>query len=444
MNIKKYIRLNQFRINILSGSLVNGLNALLLLISYPIYINYLGFELYSVWALLSIVVSFAHMGELGIKEAIITYVAKAKAEGNISDVKKIVINAFYIICIPSIIIILLLRFSNRRIIALLNIPSEYAEHAAITIQFVGIAIVFYLLFDILSSTIAGYGRLDITNALLLATSIIKILVSLYFLANGYSLLSLSYGMLFAYSITTICSLLLILLYFRLNLTLYKPDITIIGKLINFGLVIIGIQLVNITSFPFVKIILSNTVGIEAVGIFELASKVGYAIRAFFQKGLFAIMPEISFISKSKNSIEEVRITVFDKIKNITLKLAYYAIPFFVIISITSYLWISLWLGDNFRIEIVYSYLLLQPGIIMGLIALPSYYALMATGNQKICFYEALIRAFLTCSLFLVFYLYNLPLLISFVFFSLSVVLSNFYVLCIFRRGFCFGVKPICP
>ncbi|MBW7942384.1 MAG: hypothetical protein H3C64_08295 [Candidatus Kuenenia stuttgartiensis] len=59
----------------ISGSVIHGLNILVVMVSYPIYIKYLGFGLFSVWSLLSVIISFALMGNLGIGRAVVTMIA---------------------------------------------------------------------------------------------------------------------------------------------------------------------------------------------------------------------------------------------------------------------------------------------------------------------------------------------------------------------------------
>ena len=51
-------------------------NILILLVSYPIYLKYLGIEFYGLWAILSVVVSFSEFARLEIDIAVIKYVAE--------------------------------------------------------------------------------------------------------------------------------------------------------------------------------------------------------------------------------------------------------------------------------------------------------------------------------------------------------------------------------
>jgi O-antigen/teichoic acid export membrane protein len=204
------------------------------------------------------------------------------------------------------------------------------------------------------------------------------------------------------------------------------------KILKYGLPVLGIQTLNMLMFPVVKIIMANTLGVVSVGIFELATKVAYSLRTFFEKGLFALMPEFSKLHKlNDRGSSEI---LLKKVSNFTKKLMYFGVPLFVTLALCSPFLLKLWLNKAYDPEILQGYLLLQPGIIVGLLALPSYYALLATKNQKICFYEAVIRTILTFIIILVLFL-ALPLnsIVIYTAISLSVVFSNFYLMYSFRK-----------
>ena len=171
MRINKYFKINQFQKNMLSGSILQGLNILVVLISYPLYIKYLGLELFSVWILLSVVIAFATMGELGISKAIISFIAKAKVENDLIEIRRIASNSMYIVLVSSTLILITLWHFNDVICSILEIPEEHLRIAISVIPYIGISIGSYVIYDVLSGIVAGMGRLDISNLLLFALNI---------------------------------------------------------------------------------------------------------------------------------------------------------------------------------------------------------------------------------------------------------------------------------
>lgn len=432
--MRNIFKLTQFKKNVISGSIVHGLNILVVFLSYPIYIKYLGFELFSVWTVLSVVISFAKMGEFGIGKAVIVFVAKADKDG--AEIRRITFNSIYIMAFTSLIMILLLVLFKANIVNFLNIPSLHLSEAINVIPYIGISIALYLFYDIFSGVIVGLDRLDIGNILLLSLNITKVLISVALLSLGYSIKGLVYSIIISNTLFIIIEILIIIFKFKIPLQKFvNISKKHIKNLLGFGSSIIGIQVFNMLCMPLAKVVISNTINVEAVGVFELAQKSGYALRAFFEKGLFAIMPKISNLSSNIKNLKESKIEVHNTVAKFTKYLIYFAIPFFIIMSASAPIWLRLWLGENFKDGILYGYWLLQPGIIFGLIALPAYYALMGTNNQQKCFIESVIRGVLVLALISLFFIIEPKISYSFVIISLSVIISNAYILIIFNKKY---------
>jgi len=428
--LKRIFKPSQFKKNIISGSFIYGLNIIIVLISYPIYIKYLGFELFSIWSALSVVIAFAKMGEFGISKAIIVYVSKAQEGEN--EIRKIIYNAFYILTFVSIIILLLLVLLKSSIVGILNIPPDFVNESISIIPLLGISIILFLFYDMFSGVIAGKNRLDVVNILLLINNIIKVIISVVLLAMGLSLMAIIYSIIITNLLLIFVQIFLII--FKFKIPIYRPaklEKIYLSKLIGYGSSIMGMQFFNMLSVPLVKVILSNTIGIESVGIFELAQRSSYSIRTLFEKGLFAIMPDISILSSQDKENANKRVKA--RVSKIFKALLIFSVPFFLIISALAPFWLKLWLGKSYSLTILYGYWLLQPGIIVGLLILPYYYALLGTYNQRYCLYETILRAIVTVLLCSLFFVLELNIYYSFAFISMSVVISNMLIIWGYRK-----------
>ena len=429
------IKLNtssQLNKNIASGAIVHGLNMLVALASYPIFIHYLGFELFSVWTLLSIIISFAQVGDFGISKAIIFYTAKEKSSSNNENVRKLLSSAFFVLIILSILIQVILWLLKGQIVHILAIPTEYIDQSLTVIPLIGLSVFTFLIYDSISGIITGFGRIDLSNLLLLFLNVSKIGATILFLINDATVISMVLGVISSNLLLISIALYIISKkYFNSKIPLTKFSFKTSNKILKYGFPVLGIQVFNMLMFPLIKIIMANTLGVVHVGFFELATKAAYSLRTFFEKGLFALLPEFStmYPFEDEGSINKIKLTV----KSITKKLFYFGIPAFIIFSIISPFILKLWLGKSYNDEILLGFLLLQPGIIVGLLALPSYYALLAMKKQVICFYEAILRTTLSV-IFIFVYMKVLPItpLIIYIFISLSVVISNLYIIFMFR------------
>lgn len=429
------LKLTQFKKNIISGSLIHGLNIILTFISYPLYIHYIGFEQFSIWTMLSLVITVAQFGDFGIGKAIINYISSSYQTGDRFTVSVIIQNGLFIVILFSSIIQILLNFLSSEIILLLNIPAEYFDYSLKIVGLLGISIFSFLLYDCLASVLAGIGRTDLYNLLLFFLNFTKTILTVIILFFKPEIKSMIFGVLIS-NIFFIIIVILILFKYEIFINIRFSNIKKenIKKLLGFGLPIFGIQIVNIFMFPFIKIIVSHVYGISYVGYFELATKAAYSFRTFFEKGLFALLPEFSKVSvdnyKDNTYKQQLRKDVF----KISKKLLLYSLPILILITLFSKLLLNFWLKDDYNTYIYYGFLLLQPGIFIGLIALPSYYALIALRKQIICFFESLIRIVLTILIYSLFYIYNIEYLYTYLVISITVIISNTFILYSFWKS----------
>src|ERR1035438_4931938 len=67
---------SQLRRNMGAGSIMGVAGMCLSIFSYPLYLHYLGYHRYGIWLVLSVVVSVAQLGNLGIPWALTKLVAE--------------------------------------------------------------------------------------------------------------------------------------------------------------------------------------------------------------------------------------------------------------------------------------------------------------------------------------------------------------------------------
>jgi O-antigen/teichoic acid export membrane protein len=419
--------LSQLRKNILSGSVAHGLNILIAFVSYPLYIKFLGLEAFSVWVLLSIVVSFAQMGDFGIGKSVINFIS-----GSLKDKDKInliVTNSLILVSLISIFIQIFIWVFNHEIISVLNIPSKYINESKTTIIIIGFSIFTFLIFDILSSIISALGRIDISNMIFLSLNFFKLILTVVILSFSPTLIAMAWVVFIGNAI--FCAGMF--LYLKKNKTLHQLEfssvnINVMKNTLSFGVPIFGVQVVNILMFPIIKILASQFFGIIYVGFFELATKAAYSFRMIFEKGLMALFPEFSKFSNLFYTDINARTELKNLVLKSTKKLALFGVPFFFILSLFAEVLLKFWLGESFSDEILYGYWSLQPGIIVGLLALPSYYALIGIKKQMIGFYESLIRLILSILLIQFIPFLKLDFYSFFLLISVAVVISNLYVI----------------
>jgi O-antigen/teichoic acid export membrane protein len=78
---------SQLRINMASGMLTTVINTVVIVVAYPIYLHFLGYEKYGVWLVLATVMTFTQVGNLGMGPAVMKLVAEEYGRGDIEGIQ---------------------------------------------------------------------------------------------------------------------------------------------------------------------------------------------------------------------------------------------------------------------------------------------------------------------------------------------------------------------
>ena len=404
-----------------------GGNILVVFLSYPLYLHYLGVELYGLWSAISIVLVFADLGNLGISNAIIKYTAEEWGRKNKTGITEYISTSFILLFIPSIIIIAFLIFARNWIPTILKLKSDYFTIAKSIIPPMGILSMCVFYTKVLMGSVMALGRVDISNYIFLAGNLIKIALTVFLLMMGFGIWALFYGALINNILLLIIYSLIIKYTFKIKVfSLNGFSIEKLKILVRFGSNMVGSQIFNMFMEPFIKISITRFISLSAVTYFDIAWRSVLHLRSFFERGLNAIMPRISELNSIKNFDSEEDII---DIHNKALKFSvFFGIPSFFFIFLFSDRLLKIWLRNNFNpaISVIFKYLLIAWGI--SLLFLPSYFLLMGIGKEKYCFHEALIKSGLTFLLIISLSLSGILTLNSTVIsVSISIIISHLYI-----------------
>ncbi len=195
MNFKEQ---SQLKKNVFSGSFAAGLNIVLNLIAYPIYLHFIGVELYGLWAILSVVIAFSAIGGLGIDQAITKYVAEEIGKNNKENILKYISTAINFLIIAGICVFFILLGIKNIFLNFLNLRSEYIPIFHNLFPFIIILSVFIFIATSINAILKGLGRFDQANYLLLSGRFIAVIISLLFFLNGYKIWGLYWGQILSF------------------------------------------------------------------------------------------------------------------------------------------------------------------------------------------------------------------------------------------------------
>jgi O-antigen/teichoic acid export membrane protein len=419
--------------NFQSGGMLAIISFLLLLISYPVYLSYLGSELYGIWAFFSIIISLSQVGELGINESLIKYIASSYNENNKKEVTQYATSYLVIFCVLVITISLLIGVFRNTIIESVSIPIQYSQLARELLLFTSIMLIFIIIGNTLKGIVSAIGRIDYSNYTFLWLRIVQVVLAIILLFLNYGIWSLlisnftfySLNILFLHKFLTKRGI----NYFKLSLFSFKKFKTIFS--LGSSILISRISQKFFID-ELIKLIIIKNYGLTQLTYFEIAFRSIQAFLSIVRMSLRALLPYFSSIDKyTKNGIILVKETV-GKVNKVLLCFVILFIP--IILFFYPYFAKS-WLNDGYDTQITINFRVLLIGYILNIFSIPIYHYFISIGKKSV-FIEATILSLCVFILgVLVNSIYFGSKSIDFIVFTyaMTIALSSIYYLAIYYK-----------
>lgn len=397
-------RQSRLKRNIFSGSFAAAGGIIISVIVYPIYLHFLGAELYGLWAILNVIIYFSSIGNFGIDEALVKYVAEEYEKKNLDGVIEHISTGLNVLIANGIVIFVILILFEKFLQPILKLDVSYAALFHDIFPFVVILSIFILIVNFINSILKGLGRFDQASYILLSGRVCAIMVSILFFIRGYKIWSLYWGQVVSSVLVLIVSSLLICNKIGFYYWPLRSKKRYFIKLFKFGGTMTASKILSMLLEPFIKVVIARFIGLAEVAYFEIANKIVLQIRSLFERGISAIMPEVSRLSVV---IEDTKIRIFEVMKkinrfNLLIGMSVFLLLFFIGEPILKF-----WLAEEYSPVIVIAFRILTIGYFINLLSVPSYYYFMGTGKVKYCLYNHFIQAMLNLALVLILIFFNL-------------------------------------
>lgn len=382
---------HQLKKNMLAGTVAATGGLLLSIISYPIYLHYLNAELYGVWALLTVIIFFSSIGNIGLDEAIIKYVAEENADKNFLNIISYISSGINLLFFISIIIFIIFVILKNFFILSLNLNIAYRKIFQDMYYAVIILSLLTIIVNFVNAILKGLGYFDEASYILLFSRVIAFFISVTFLHLQFGIWALYYGQI------TFCLSLLLLSSMRIIKKIglfYRPITYENEKLINllkFGGALTISKLISLFLEPLIKFVIARYVGLAEVTFFEIANKIVQQIRSLLERGISAIMPEVSRLTSGGETDTHKCKSIMKKANKIN-----------VIISSTSFIFffifgdfiLRIWLKREYNVNLIIALRIILFGYLLNTFSIPAYYYFMGIGKVKYCLYNHFIQSFL--------------------------------------------------
>lgn len=309
----------------------------------PYIVSKLGVQAYGVWALVLAVTSYLGLLDFGIGTAFVKYVAEYEARRDYVALNTIVSTGFaFYLAMSAVIVAFTLAFGSV-ILRLFRIPPELLADAWFVLVIAATILALSNAFSVFQGMIAGLQRLDMLNIITLVVSVPSIAGTILFLQLGYGLRGLIFNEVIVFILTTI---LLVLAAFRLlpglQLRLVLCTLTSLRKLVSYGLKVQISQLADLASSQMDKLLIGYFLGLSAVSLYELGSKVVLTGKRLSRVMVSAILPAASEI-ETRQDEETLRQLYIRGSKYLVLIAA--PLMFFILAGAPSL--IRAWLGPGY-------------------------------------------------------------------------------------------------
>jgi O-antigen/teichoic acid export membrane protein len=319
-----------------------GLNILVVLLTTPFIVRKLTEEGYGIFALLTGLVGYYSLLDLGLGQGVTKFVAEFKAKGDMDGINQSINAAILIqVVIGSVASVLLVLFADQ-ILTLMRITPQYWSDAKISLYAAAIGFFFTMVGGTLGSAIEGLQRYDITSTV---GAIINILLNISILIALY----IGFGLRHSMYLTLLSGFVLFVIYFillRKNLVTWRlsviPDKTHLRTLFNFSSYMFISRTSSIFSNYIVRFVVGFFLGPISVTYYVISSRLVNTVGSLLYTAFITLFPFASEVGAQKDQ---------EKIKNLftnaSRMMAAFAFPLFLCITIFAKPILSVWMGAEF-------------------------------------------------------------------------------------------------
>lgn len=424
--------MSPLRKNIFSGSLAAAGSIIISVVAYPVYLYFLGAELYGLWAILSVLIYFASIGNFGIDDALIKYVSEKYQKGAIEDVVRYISTGLNLLIVNGIILCAACSLLGNFFASILNLKGADIIRFHALFHYVVILSIFILVVNYTNAILKGLGRFDQASYILLVGRFIGLIMAVLFFINGYKIWGIYMGQ--ALSFLSVLILSSFFISKRIGLY-YKPFAhkkEYLVKLLKFGGTMTVSKILSILLEPFIKIVIARYIGLAEVTYFEIANKVVMQIRSLFERGISAIMPEVSRLS---TTIKDAKVKISEMMRRVNKLNVLVGSSVFILLLFIGEPLLKLWLSAGYCKVITIAFRVIIGGYLINLLSVPSYYYFMGTGQVRFCFLNHLIQTVLNFILVVVlifFDIINFQLLVTV--YAVSIAISSIVLMIMYHNN----------
>ena len=371
---------SQLRLNIAASIATNLAGAIITVFSYRFYLQYLGYERYGVWLILSTILVIVQLGNFGISPALQKLVAEDFAIGNIDGVYRYIASGLAGLAVGGVFLFCALTFGRRYIVELFGLSGQSAQTVYTLLPYVAALSVYVIIVDALNAAIAGLGRYDLVNYTQTASQLITLCVTVVGLRLRWDLWSFIIGTLVAYVFLNISSVILI---HRLtpsgSASNLRVDKLRLFRLVQFGSFVFGSAVIALVLNPINRVLIARYIGVSSIPVYDIAYMAAMKIRGFIETGFRPLLPALSNLRASEPEVIYERLVSVERTGSRVI--FYWGTAFYLLVFVTAGWTLRIWLGARFSPALPPAFRIMLAGTYFSLWGVQAYYTLLGLGRS---------------------------------------------------------------
>ena len=290
--------------NIFSSGVSLGVRILLVFLVNPFIIHTLGNDRYGIWVLIVSIVNYMTILDLGLKQALIRFIAKYLGLNDYNRVNSILNCSFIIYSVVSLLVIVITLALSFVALDWFNIPAEYVSQGRVALIIIGISTALNFALLAWGDSLGAFHRFDVANGLMIFEDIFRTITIVVLLKSGYGLIPFALTFL-------VFSLLRLAVGAGLLKKLHPPirfDLGALNKatfrmLFDYGIITFFISIAWLLIANTSNVLIGYFLDAESITKYAIAAGFVIYLRSLIQAISFPLRPIISHyeaLGKSEN------------------------------------------------------------------------------------------------------------------------------------------------
>jgi O-antigen/teichoic acid export membrane protein len=315
------------------------LSGVSLFLLYKYIILFIGVKGLGLWSLVLSTTSLARLADIGAAAGLTRFVALGSAEGFGDDTASYIDTAYFLTFVMYAVVGALLFVPLWYGLASV-VPAENLADAHALLPFAIASLVLLNLNGVTLSGIMGVQRADIKSKIVIGGLVVQI-AFVIFTIRDYGLLSLAWGQMLQYGMVTVVGRFVLMRLTpgaNLGIIPHRVSRAAMKDLFSFGMKLQATSLVAFVFEPFVKLILSSTAGLEALGLFEMASRIVIQVRHIAYVPMQSLVSAFVHVRKTEVAIFQ---SYYNKVfSNAVAASSMLMVGTFILSPLFSFLWLG--------------------------------------------------------------------------------------------------------